>query len=163
MKFYGLSLLGMLFLTAAAPAQSYFYPDNRSSFQESPDALVRFWYQKYLDRDVDPGYAAWVNALASGSAPATVLAGILGSQEFYDKSGDTPEGFVQNLFFKITGRRPSEPEFRGFVRRAVYGDRTEVAYALLARYPQAWQSGALPGNYYGPQYEYRRPHWYNRY
>jgi hypothetical protein len=66
---------------------------------------------------------------------------MLSSQEYYDKGGDTQEGFAQTLFRDITGRAPTPQEFNwmmGQLGFSVSGwPRATLALSLLQRYPQA--------------------------
>jgi hypothetical protein len=173
--FIVLTLLGAAVTAAPAVAQ---VPQNS-------DALVRSWYQRFLHRDVDPGYIGWVNALNSGSSPTTVLSEILGSDEYYNAAGGTPQGFVQSLFRDIAGRTATEREYRSLLPRLSFGNRNEVAYTLLLRYPQTWSVATYPAPVtplYPPQvdrdrrdywkheqhhhwdhdrHDYRRPYWHN--
>jgi hypothetical protein len=99
----------------------------------SPEELVRSWYQKFLHRDPDPQWSVWVEAVRNGQEPNAVLAAILGSQEYYNNAGGTPEGFVQALFQDLSGRRPTPEEMGYWVRRVLDRDRNDMAYALLTR------------------------------
>ncbi len=147
-------------LLAAAPASAqydWYHEGYRQAYPNQAEDLVRSWYRRYLHREPDPNRAAWVDALNSGQQPEAVLAGILGSTEYYDKAGGTPEGFVNRLFLDLTGRRPTPGELEHWVRRAAYGDRKDVAYALLMRYPQSW--GPEPVYRDERRYDYRRLYW----
>src|ERR1019366_3856763 len=70
---------------------------------------------------------------------------------YYTRCGATPEGYVQTLFTDVNGRPPSRAEneywggrlLRAGGRAPDYEERVDLAYALLARYPQTWQ-GAAP-------------------
>jgi hypothetical protein len=101
--------------------------------QGSPEELVRSWYQRFLHRDPDPLWSVWVEAVRYGQEPNAVLAAILGSQEYFNNAGGTPEGFVQALYQDISGRRPTPEEMGYWVRRVLDRDRNDVAYALLTR------------------------------
>jgi hypothetical protein len=105
----------------------------RRASPDRPEDLVRSWYRTYLNREPDPQWAVWVDAVRNGQEPNSVLASILSSQEYYDKAGGTPEGFVQTLFRDVTGRRPTPSEMDYWVRRTYDRDRTDVAYAVLTR------------------------------
>ncbi len=122
------------YLAAPAATQA---PSRPEAYQgANPDRsedLVRSWYQKYLHREPDPQWAVWVDAVRNGQEPNAVLASILGSQEYYDKAGGTPERFVQTLYRDVTGRPPTRGEMEYWVRRANDRDRTDVAYGVLTR------------------------------
>jgi hypothetical protein len=115
---------------APAPWHPAGYP---RAAQGSPEDLVRSWYVQFLHREPDPLWSVWVEAVRNGQEPNAVLAAILSSQEYYDKAGGTPEGFVQALFQDTTGRRPTPEEMGYWIRRVVDRDRTDVAYAVLTR------------------------------
>ncbi len=154
-----LVLLGTLL--GGAPASGQYYPDYRDSYNpaypENPATLVRSWYRQFLNRDADPsGLTTWTNALRSGSSPEFTLAGILGSDEYYAKSGHTPHGFIRTLFLDVTGREPAHEEFHYWLQRLTFEDRRDVAYAFLERSPQAWRTP--PAYYPGDQGYYRRPY-----
>jgi hypothetical protein len=153
-----LALLGAFAPAVPAFAQYHYYPDYQTS-GDYADQLVRSWYRKFFDREVDPGYRGWVDAIRQGQNPTQILSSILGSSEFLDKSGNSLEGFVQNLFISLAGRPPNPQEFAYWMDQARYRDRSDIAYALLTRYPQAWQSSPPQGYRYGAEYEYRRPAW----
>jgi hypothetical protein len=163
--FLALALLGIPAL--ATPVASQYFPDARRAYDahwgayaDRPEELVRYWYRRYLNRDVDPvGYETWVNSLRSGNAPEMVLAGILSSDEYYSRGGGTPEGYVTVLVQDLTGRPPTPQEQQYWARRVYYEPRSDVAYALLTRYPQS--SGTVCPDWYRhePSYEYRRPFW----
>jgi hypothetical protein len=131
----------------AAPAAAQF-----PGFGGDANALVTSWYQRFLGRQPDLYAASWTAQLQAGTPPDAVLAGILGSQEYYDRSGNTPQGFVQRLFIDLTGRPPGRREFGFWVQRAATGDRQAVAQDVLSRYPGIWQ-GASP-----PDFDYRPPY-----
>jgi hypothetical protein len=124
--------------TSAQPAPS--------PYGGTAESLVDGWYAKFLNRQRDPYAAVWIDSLRQGQPPDSVLAKILGSQESYDKGGDSPQGFVQNLYLDVTGRQPGPQELNYWMQRMSTSDRTDIAYQLLMRYPQSWQ-GAAPGYY----------------
>jgi hypothetical protein len=165
-RFLALALLGLPAL--ATPGAGQFAPEIRRAYDahwraylDRPEELVRAWYQRYLNRDVDPaGYQTWVGALRTGSSPEMVLAGILSSDEYYNKGGGTPEGYVTVLCQDLTGRPPTPQERDYWARRVYYEPRQDIAYAMLTRYPQTWGNAPAPDwHRHEPVYEYRRPFW----
>src|SRR5262249_36301473 len=127
-----------------------------------PDALneqVANWYRRFLGREPDAGgLAGWVEGMRHGNSPEKTVAGILGSDEYYAKSGNRTDGFIRALYRDLLGREPTEAELMSWMRRLYDRDRTDIAYAFLMRYPQSWQSDRL--RYETPEewrYEYRRP------
>src|SRR5262245_22521632 len=105
-------------MSGAATAQYNDYPYGYSDYAGDSQALVSSWYQRFLGRPPDPGSATWVQQLQDGSAPDAVLAGILASDEYYRRSGGSPEGFVRKLFRDLTSRRPGPREADYWTRRA---------------------------------------------
>jgi hypothetical protein len=153
-----LAALGVFVATALASAQpNWFRPPLRPAFPDRPEELVRTWYLRFLNREPDPGWIGWVNALRRGQAPERVLASILSSQEYFERSGRTPRGFIETLFRDLTGRRPTPRELSHWMRRLTFGSRADVAYELLMRFPQNWDTGPFrPDDW---RYDYRRPNW----
>jgi hypothetical protein len=137
-QFIVLALLSLL--TAAVPSTAQPPPRPQAYGTEDPVALVRTWYRQFLDRDSDPaGLASWTQMLRSGQAPAAVLAAILDSPEYYQRSGSTPEGFIRALHLDLTGREAPPGELREWVQRLRTQDRRQIAQAFVQRFPQAWQ------------------------
>jgi hypothetical protein len=156
-----LLILTLLAISAPPALGQYYLPRYRYSRPDALQAQVASWYRKFLNREPDPaGLAGWVEGLRSGGSPERTLAGILGSAEYYVKSGSTPEGFIRTLYRDLLGRDPTEREMVFWLRRMYHQDRSDVAYTFLMRYPQSWQSARLlyerPEE---PRYEYRRPFW----
>ena len=99
--------------------------------------LVQSWYQRYLHRSGNVNeLSGWVTLLNRGSAPEEVEAGILGSDEFYNTHGGTPEGFVRGLFDDVLRRRPTPQEFQRWTLEASrhLNRRARVAQDLLRIY-----------------------------
>jgi len=137
----------LLALAAPASAQRsrWFYNPYRTdvvqtrALPDSPENLVRFWYEKYFNREPDPsGMATWAGSIRNGQAPEAMLAGILNSDEYYNKAGGTPEGLIQTLFTDVVGRAPTAAEFDYWMNRYLQAGGQDVAYALITRYPQSW-------------------------
>jgi hypothetical protein len=164
-----LALLGVLGLSGPALAQGYYdYDANAGAYAQDPGSLVSFWYQKYLSRVVDPsGLAGWTQQLMR-SAPASVLASILSSQEYYARAGCTPDGFVRTLFMDVLGRQPTPQEYNWAMGHFVFGassrERTRIARDLLNRYPQAifpsFAAAPAPPPGYRPEHEWRERYWH---
>jgi hypothetical protein len=158
-----LAWFGLLLGTGPVLAQDryhWYHEGYRQAYPDNAEMLVRSWYQRYLHRTPDPTgeELGWVDALRTGQPPEKVLAGILGSQEYFTNAGGTPEAFVRALFMDLTGRQPTFQELNYWARRLNYSNPTDVAYDLLTRYPQSF-SGAQP---YFPdehRYDVRRPAW----
>jgi len=153
-RFGLLALLVASFLAEPAGAQ---YPHGYSGYGIDPNALVTSWSYRFLGRAPDPGSGDTVaRLLQAGNTPEVVLGGILGSPEYYNRSGGTPEGFVQKLFLDLTGQLPSPRQLDYWVRRLYISDRGSVAYQVLSRHPGSWQTAPA-------EYDFRRPsHPYHR-
>ena len=68
---------------------------------------VQNLYQSILGRAADTqGLNSWVAFLGNGGTEAQVEAEIMGSIEFVNNHGGTPEGFVQGVYDDILGRDP---------------------------------------------------------
>jgi len=166
-------LIPALLLLTAVPGAAQYVP----TYTGGPEMTVRGWYQRYLGRDVNGTEAAgWIDALARGQDPNQLLAGILASDEYYISAGSDPSAFIRKLYRDLTGREPSPQEFQYGVARVYREPRTNIAYAMLTRYPQDMQPPAAypqatqppppppqevqpPPRPWRHPYEYRRPYW----
>jgi hypothetical protein len=113
----------------------------------NPVALVDSWYRAYLGRTAlnDPTSAGWVNLLRRGSPPASVLAGILGSAEYFHRVGGTMPAFIRAVYRDVVGRPPTPGELRFWLRRANIQSRQDIANEILAQNPGAGIVVTLPG------------------
>jgi hypothetical protein len=96
--------------------------------------LVKGWYQKYLGRAADAGgLAGNVALLAAGATDEQVIAGLVGSAEYFSKNGGTNSTFVAATFRDILGRTVPDPSGQAFfVNQLAAGvSRTTVAAELL--------------------------------
>jgi len=125
--FSALSLFG---LTPAVSAQGYAGPGD-------PIVLVDSWYRTYLGRPAyaDPGSADWVDALYQGTSPQSLLANLLGSEEYYTRSGGSMAGFIRNLYLQTLGRAPTPGEQEFWMRRSYTQDRKQIASEILTQNP----------------------------
>lgn len=121
---------------------------------------VTQWYEQFLNREPDPYAQGWVNALRSGQNPQQVLAGILGSDEYYRRAGGSPGAFIRQLYEDLTGRNPSPREMQHWGRQVYTRPRSDIAYAILTRHSQDW-GFANRDRPWADNYDYRRP--YHRY
>jgi len=140
-------------LTASAQ-----YGYGPGGYGDAPEQMVRDWYGRFLGRAPDAQASVWIDAIRSGQQPEAVLGQILGSSEYWMRAGSTPQGFVRRLYTDLTGRPPGPAEMRHWLNQMYHGDRQDVAYQMLQRYPQGG-GGATPYDDYRPEptYEYRRP------
>jgi hypothetical protein len=111
-----------------------------------PVAVVDSWYRRYLGRSAlnDPGAAGWINLLRRGSPPSSVLAGILGSHEYFIRVGGTMPAFIRALYSDVVGRPPSPGELRFWLQRANIQSRRDIANDILAQNPGAGMVVTLP-------------------
>jgi hypothetical protein len=96
--------------------------------------MVQSWYQRYLRRSIDmTGLQGWVSLLRRGASHDDVKANILGSPEYYQLHGNTPEGFVAALYGDVLGRAPNRDELPLWTNRLgqVRNDRPRVASDFL--------------------------------
>jgi hypothetical protein len=133
-----------IFTTAVLLAQ----PSPASAqFVGDPVALVDSWYRMYLGRSAlnDPASAGWINLLRQGGSPASVLAGILGSPEYFNRVGGTMPAFVTAVYRDVVGRPPTPGELNFWLRRAFTQSPREIATEILAQNPGAGMITTLPG------------------
>jgi len=141
----------------AAQAQSY----------GDPNSLVDYWYRTYLGRAPDAAMAGWVAQLNQGTPADQVLAGILGSQEFYNRAGATPAGFITLLYNYLLQRPPTPGELNYWVGRMYIMDRQAIADSLLTQNPGVWvglspPAAVTPPVIITPRIEWRRHHEWER-
>ena len=141
---YSLILALACFWLSPVAAQAQVYGD--------PNSLVDYWYRTYLGRAPDPGgLANWANELNQGVPPDQVLATILGSDEYYQRGGSTPQGFIGRLYSDVLGRAPTPVELNFWVQRMYVEDRIPLSQEILDQNPGVWvgsnaQTGAqVPG------------------
>jgi hypothetical protein len=95
--------------------------------------IVEGWYRHYLGRCAEPaGLRNWAHQLQATRSPDAVLAGILGSDEYYQRHGACPAGFVKGLYEDHLGRCPAPAEVDSWV--SVLGrchDRGKLALQFL--------------------------------
>jgi len=99
--------------------------------------LVQSWYQHYLHRSGNVNeLSGWVSLMNRGSGPEDIEASILGSDEFLNAHGGTPEGLARGLFDEVLGRRPTPGEFQRWSAEASrhFNRRQGVALDFLRNY-----------------------------
>jgi hypothetical protein len=97
---------------------------------------VNGFYPRYLGRQADEaGIQFWLNAMANGVSEQQVLAGIVGSQEFFvTKGGSTNAGYVTALYSELLLRTdpPSTAELNYYVNQLNAGrPRADIAYGFI--------------------------------
>jgi hypothetical protein len=96
--------------------------------------LVESYYGTYLQRSPDqPGLNAWAALLEAGAPRERVQAGIIGSEEYFQKRGGTAAGFLSALYQDALAR-PIDPTGRvAFSAALAHGASPgAVAAALFA-------------------------------
>lgn len=154
-RFLALSLFAALTFAPFAAAQEQGYPPRAAA------AMVREWYNRFQDREPDrDGLRHFTFALTQGTSPQMVISEILGSDEFWNNNGRNNEAWVEATFERLLGREPTRREFDYWTWRARHEGRRDVAYALLGRYPRAWQGQAAPEDFggYGGRRGYYDPY-----
>jgi hypothetical protein len=94
-------------------------------------AMVTSWYQRFLGREPDQGANDWVQRLQNGTPEQSVLAGILGSDEYYNRSGSNVEGFITALFRDLLNREPSPQELANLMQQSYSNNREGIAYEVI--------------------------------
>jgi Domain of unknown function (DUF4214) len=127
----GLLLAGV----SAAPAQLVIQPRLPGPQYVDDTAVARQisdWYVKYLRRHPDDrGLHGWI-AEYHRRGPAKVLAGILGSPEYYTLWGSSDVSFVEGLHSDLLGVRPSNWEMRHWLNElAWHRDRARLAQDFI--------------------------------
>lgn len=96
--------------------------------------VVDRMYRDVLDRAVDPsGRAYWAKRIADGMSPSTLLLQLIGSNEFFVRSGGTPGGFVDAVYAGILDRAPTGTERAAQVAGIESGTRRLSIVAQLYR------------------------------
>ena len=125
-------------LRLAAAALLTLTPAGLAQNPGDPNALVDSWYRAFLGRPADAGSAFWVTDLQQNVGPDAVLAGILGSDEYYARHGNTPAGFVGGLFADLLHRPANPNDLNIWVGRLYTADRQEVALEIMTQNPGNW-------------------------
>ena len=143
-------LPALLLLLFVLPSMGQFGFANRDA-----QRTVENWYRRFLGRQTDPWAAGWVQALRQGQDPDQVLAGILGSDEYFRRAGGTPRAFVRQLYSDLMGRRPTAREEDFFVRQMWSSSRADVAFSILTRSSRNWDD--WDRNDWRDRNDFRRP------
>jgi hypothetical protein len=97
-------------------------------------ALLQLLYQQYLGRLPDPdGLRTFTEQLRNGVPQLEVEAQLLASEEFYNRAGGSPVGFIRALYRVVLDRRPAPAEVRFWLERHVGRDRLTIAREFLIR------------------------------
>ncbi len=95
---------------------------------------VELYYNVYLERSADPaGFSYFVGQWQSGAkSQEELVAFLVGSNEFYNRSGGTADAFVTRAYFDILGRQPDAAGLAYFKGVAERRGRGGMARVLLA-------------------------------
>jgi len=152
-------LPALLLLVCALPSSGQ-YGRYGDAGDRDAERTVHRWYERFLGRDPDAYAGGHVRALRAGTDPEQVLAGILGSDEYYRRAGGTPARFVSRLYVDAIGRRPTPGEEASGVRQLYHSSRVDVAYSILTRHAQSWDDDDHDrdrGRDWSDRHDYRRP------
>jgi hypothetical protein len=96
-------------------------------------ASVDSWYRTYLGRSAlnDPGAAGWINLMRQGNTPTSVIAGILGTDEYFSRVGGTMPAFIQALYREALQQPLSQTAYNFWLQRAYTQTRQQIAYDVL--------------------------------
>jgi hypothetical protein len=134
-------------------------------------ASVDSWYRTYLGRSAlnDPGAAGWINLMRQGNTPTSVIAGILGTDEYYYRVGGTMPAFIQALYRQALQQPLSPSAYNFWLQRAYTEPRQQIAYEVLMLNGAGGPIAAPPPAIVVPnrererwrhqQYDYRRPYY----
>jgi hypothetical protein len=83
-------------------------PAPQAGVPRDAERMVSNWYRRYLHRRPDPsGLQSAMIQFQNGETPTGVQGGLLGSDEYFQNHGSTPEGFITGLYEDVLGRQPS--------------------------------------------------------
>src|SRR4051812_6192792 len=148
-RIFVLTLLTAPLVGLPAWAQ-YGYPPPSPGQQGNGVALVTSWIQRYLQRQPNPLDIQNGQAMDAGTAdPTALLAGILGCDEYYTRSGSDDRRFIAQVFTDVAGRPPSPAEETYWFNRLLQypqgsGGRSLLAYAPFQGYPPNLPAPAPP-------------------
>jgi hypothetical protein len=78
---------------------------------ERRDGIINQLYEQYLGRPADAGgLNYWLSVWAANNGPEQVQAGIIGSLEYFQTAGGTPQAWVTKLYQNILDRNPAPSE-----------------------------------------------------
>jgi hypothetical protein len=106
--------------------------------QEGIDQLVRSLYRQFLNRDARNGEEMfWVNQMLLGQTQEQILAGIIGSQEFYDfaqtrvTTGTPDQRFITEVYQVLFARAPRADELTYWTNLLQGQSRTQAVLQFL--------------------------------
>ncbi len=91
-------------------------------------------YNYFLFRDpTQSDIAFWQGYLSDGNSDADLISSIIASPEYYDISGGTDQGFIDQVYFDVLGRTPDTDGNNFFLNNLDSGrqDRFDVAQEIF--------------------------------
>ncbi|NTW39357.1 MAG: DUF4214 domain-containing protein [Cellulomonadaceae bacterium] len=118
-----------------------------TSSDEYRSSMIAGAYDAYLLRGPDGGgMAFWLGRMDAGVRIEEIDAGFIASQEYWNRAGATPDGWVQMLYTDVLGRPAQPTEVRYWVGRLAAGaSRGWVATGFLL---STEHLGAVVSDYY---------------
>jgi Ca2+-binding RTX toxin-like protein len=93
---------------------------------------INSYYLKYLGRPADQaGLNTWLRQLKAGATEQSVLTGILGSGEYFARSGNSNISFINALYHDLLGRLPGPSEINTWLGVLAHTNRSAVALSFL--------------------------------
>jgi len=124
-----------------APAHAQFA--GIVSQQRAVQRQIITWFQAYLGRlPTAQELAILTNQYQLTGNPLYVQSILLGSNEFYARSGGTPQSYLSAVFVATLGRRPTYQEIAALQGPLVYNGRLWFAQTFLTTVARGWQLSA---------------------
>lgn len=106
-------------------------------YQTTPEynrRVVDDVYKTFLKRNPDTsGQTYWAEKIRKGANPDEIRAQVIGSGEYFTKSGGTAAGFAAAIYQQVTRVPATQPQIDAVVAQIQAGkSRTSIAAALLA-------------------------------
>jgi hypothetical protein len=93
-------------------------------------------YLKYLGRDPEPNIVpVWVNAFLHGTSNENVVAGFVGSAEYFQKHGNDIREFIFSAYRDILGRDPDAAGYNKLARFSAKGVMRATAIDRVPKLP----------------------------
>jgi hypothetical protein len=138
--FLSLALAGSMLAATPAPAQAQLLGLQQ---QRAAQRQVITWFQAYLGRLPNAQELAILTNqyMLTGNA-LYVQSVILASNEFYLRSGSTPAGFINRLFFLTMGRTATLAELTQLQNQVIFNGRLWFVQTYLSQTAGGWQLNA---------------------
>jgi len=93
--------------------------------------LIDAYYVQYLDRHAETtGLNAWVDLMQNGANAAQIRAGILGSAEYFARTGGSAAPYVTALYQDLLGRTPDAGGFADWTGLLVRGTPAQISLGI---------------------------------